>query len=113
MGRRGTSPDYDTREAFVRLIAEGVPSAPACRPVGVNPPTGKRWRERQAARIRRPCAGLGARDRHPWGVRVKSQRVCNSASSSRPIRELASKSGWPTSSIGTSASMSPMVSGRK
>jgi IS30 family transposase len=44
MGRRGTSPDHDKREAFARLIAEGVPSARACRMVGINPRTGKRWR---------------------------------------------------------------------
>ena len=44
MGRRGPSPDYAKREAFARLIAEGVPSARACRMVGINPRTGKRWR---------------------------------------------------------------------
>jgi len=44
MGRRGTSPDHDKREASARLIAEGVPSARACRLVGVNPRTAKRWR---------------------------------------------------------------------
>jgi hypothetical protein len=47
------------------------------------------------------------------GREVKSQRVCNSASSSRPIPQLASMSGWPTSSIGTRASMSTIDSGRK
>src|SRR6266545_2844542 len=44
MGRRGPSPDHAKREAFARLIAEGVPSARACRMVGVHPRTGKRWR---------------------------------------------------------------------
>ncbi len=44
MGRRGKSPDHDRREAFARLIAEGVPSARASRMVGVNPSTGRRWR---------------------------------------------------------------------
>ncbi len=44
MGRRGPSPDHAKREAFARLIAEGVPSARACRMVGINPRTGKRWR---------------------------------------------------------------------
>lgn len=42
MGRRRPSPDHDKREAFARLIAEGVPSARASRLVGVNPRTGKR-----------------------------------------------------------------------
>jgi hypothetical protein len=44
MGRRGPKPDQAKREAFARLIAEGVPSARACRIVGINPRTGKRWR---------------------------------------------------------------------
>ena len=44
MGRRGPSPDHAKREAFAKLIAEGVPSARACRMVGINPRTGKRWR---------------------------------------------------------------------
>lgn len=44
MGRRGPSPDHAKREAFAKLIADGVPSARACRMVGVHPRTGKRWR---------------------------------------------------------------------
>lgn len=44
MGRRGPKPLHDKRDEFARLIAEGVPSARACRMVGINPRTGKRWR---------------------------------------------------------------------
>ena len=44
MGRRGPSPDHAKREAFEKLIAEGVPSARACLMVGIHPRTGKRWR---------------------------------------------------------------------
>jgi hypothetical protein len=44
MGRRGPSPDHAKREAFARLVAEGVPSARACRMVGIHTRTGKRWR---------------------------------------------------------------------
>jgi transposase, IS30 family len=44
MGRRGPQPEYAKREAFARLIAEGVPSQRASRIVGINPTTGKRWR---------------------------------------------------------------------
>ena len=36
MGRRGRKPLYAKREAFARLIAEKVPSARACRIVGVG-----------------------------------------------------------------------------
>ena len=44
MGRRGPLPDYAKREAFARLIAEGVPSVRACRLVEIDARTGKRWR---------------------------------------------------------------------
>ena len=44
MGRRGPQPDYAKREAFSKLIAEGVSSAEACRIVGVYRRTGIRWR---------------------------------------------------------------------
>ncbi len=44
MGRRGPAPDHAKREAFGRLIADGIPSARACRMVGIHPRTGKRWR---------------------------------------------------------------------
>jgi transposase, IS30 family len=44
MGRRGRKPQYAKREAYARLIAEGVPSARACRMVGVCRRTGTRWR---------------------------------------------------------------------
>ena len=44
MGRRGPEPLHDKRDEFTRLISEGVPSARACRMVGINPRTGKRWR---------------------------------------------------------------------
>ncbi len=44
MGRRGRKPLYAKRQAFARLIAEGVPSARACRMVGICRRTGTRWR---------------------------------------------------------------------
>jgi IS30 family transposase len=43
-GRPGPAPQTAKREWFARLIAQGVSSAQACRMVGVNPRTGKRWR---------------------------------------------------------------------
>ena len=44
MGRRGPEPQWAKREAFAKLIADGVPSQRASRMVGINPKTGKRWR---------------------------------------------------------------------
>jgi IS30 family transposase len=43
-GRPGVAPQTAKREWFARLIARGSSNAEACRVVGVNPRTGKRWR---------------------------------------------------------------------
>ena len=43
-GRPGVAPQTAKREWFARLIARGVSNAEACRMVGVNSRTGKRWR---------------------------------------------------------------------
>jgi len=43
-GRPGPAPQTAERELFTRLIARGIKNAEACRIVGVNPRTGKRWR---------------------------------------------------------------------
>jgi IS30 family transposase len=46
MGRRGPGalPQAEKREQYARLIARGFSSLEACRIVGINPRTGKRWR---------------------------------------------------------------------
>src|SRR5664279_602672 len=43
-GRPGPAPQSAKREQFARLIARGVSNAEACRTVGINRRTGKRWR---------------------------------------------------------------------
>jgi len=43
-GRPGPAPQVEKREQFARLIARGVSNAEACRIVGINLRTGKRWR---------------------------------------------------------------------
>lgn len=43
-GRPGPAPQTSKREQFARLITRGVPSAEACRLVGINRRTGTRWR---------------------------------------------------------------------
>ena len=50
MGRRGPEPDHAKREAFARLISEGVPSVRASRMVGIDTRTGKRWRNGRMVR---------------------------------------------------------------
>jgi IS30 family transposase len=46
MGRRGPGalPQVEKREQFARLIAQGYNNSEACRLVGINRRTGKRWR---------------------------------------------------------------------
>src|SRR6266568_2729370 len=46
MGRRGPGalPQAEKREQYARLIGQGFSSLEACRIVGINPRTGKRWR---------------------------------------------------------------------
>jgi transposase, IS30 family len=43
-GRPGRAPDFDKREQYARLIAQGFGNSEACRVVGINRRTGKRWR---------------------------------------------------------------------
>src|SRR5664280_206227 len=43
-GRPGPAPQSAKREQFARLIVRGVSNAEACRTVGINRRTGKRWR---------------------------------------------------------------------
>jgi len=43
-GRPGPAPQTTKRERFAQLIARGVSNAEACRLIGINPRTGKRWR---------------------------------------------------------------------
>lgn len=46
MGRRGPGalPQAEKREHYARLIAQGINNSEACRIVGINRKTGKRWR---------------------------------------------------------------------
>jgi IS30 family transposase len=43
-GRPGLGPQTEKREPWARLIARGVSNSEACRIVGINVRTGKRWR---------------------------------------------------------------------
>jgi transposase, IS30 family len=54
MGRRGPGalPQTEKREQFARLIAQGYNNSEACRIVGINRRTGKRWRHGRAITTR-------------------------------------------------------------
>ncbi len=51
-GRRGPAPQTAKREQFARLIAQGVSNSEACRIVGINRRTGKRWRHGRTITVR-------------------------------------------------------------
>ncbi len=57
-GRPGPAPQTAKREQFARLIGRGVSNNEACRIVGINPRTGKRWRHGRA------IVGSGGRRLH-------------------------------------------------
>jgi IS30 family transposase len=57
-GVPGVAPQTAKREQYAALIAKGVGNAEACRIVGINPRTGKRWRHG------RKRAGRGGRVLH-------------------------------------------------
>ena len=61
MGRRGPEPDHARREAFARLISEGVPSLRASRLVGIDP-HGQAVAQRAPRHVGRSCGRLAARD---------------------------------------------------
>src|ERR1700761_512246 len=69
MGRRGPGalPQAEKREHYARLIAQGFNNSEACRVVGVNRTTGKRWRHGRTITARdgrklhyAPVVGAGA-----------------------------------------------------
>jgi hypothetical protein len=69
-GRLGPAPQTAKREQFARLIAQGVPSAQACRIVGVNPRTGKRWRHGRTI-----TSSGGRRLHYPPVISLRKQEI--------------------------------------
>jgi IS30 family transposase len=72
-GRPGAAPQTAKREEFARLIASGMSNAQACRLVGINARTGKRWRH-------------GRTITSSGGRRLHYPPVINS-----PVREISSR----------------------
>lgn len=107
MGRRGPEPDYGKREAFARLIAEGVPSARASRLVGINPRTGKRWRNGRkvvsAGRVLDLPPVINTPPAKTYSTRYLSEdervRIADLRREGRTIREIAEVMGRAPSTI--------------
>jgi IS30 family transposase len=69
-GRPGPAPQAAKREQFARLIARGVSNSEACRIVGINPRTGKRWRHGRTI-----TSSSGARLHYPPVINARKSQV--------------------------------------
>lgn len=69
-GRPGSAPQTEKREWFARLIAQGVSNSQACRIVGVNRKTGKRWRHGRTV-----IASNGRRRHYPPVINVRKREI--------------------------------------
>jgi IS30 family transposase len=66
----GAGPQAEKREWFARLIAQGVSNSQACRTVGVNRKTGKRWRHGRTV-----ITSSGERRHYPSVINVGKREV--------------------------------------
>src|SRR5215470_9137494 len=69
-GRPGPAPQTAKREQFARLIARGVSNAEACRIVGINARTGKRWRHGRTI-----TSSSGARLHYPPVITARKSEI--------------------------------------
>jgi transposase, IS30 family len=106
-GRPGSAPQTEKREWFARLIAQGVSNSQACRIVGVNRRTGKRWRHG------RTITSSSGKPRHyPPVINVRKPkissrylsedervRIADLDRAGRGVREIAAEIGRDASTI--------------
>ncbi len=69
-GRPGPAPQTEKREWFARLITQGVSNSQACRIVGVNRKTGKRWRHGRTI-----TSSNGKRLHYPPVINVRKREI--------------------------------------
>ena len=69
-GRPGSAPQTAKREQYARLIARGTSCAEACRIVGVNLRTGKRWRHGRTV-----TSSSGAKLHYPPVISARKQVI--------------------------------------
>ena len=111
MGRRGPGalPQAEKREQFARLIAQGFNNSEACRIVGINRRTGKRWRHGRTITTRdgrklhyAPVAGAGA-VRREISPRYLSEdervRIADLRRAGAGVRAIAERTGRSPSTI--------------
>jgi transposase, IS30 family len=111
MGRRGPGalPQAEKREQFARLIAQGFNNSEACRIVGINRRTGKRWRHGRTITTRdgrklhyAPVVGAGA-VRREISPRYLSEdervRIADLRRAGAGVRAIAEQTGRSPSTI--------------
>ena len=119
MGRRGPQPDYAKREAFAKLIAEGVSSQRASLIVGIHPTTGKRWRigrkVKSGGRMLDLPAVINSRPEKRYSPRYLSEdeRIRLADLRPRNCRSARSPTSWighrRRSAVSCSAAATPLV----
>jgi transposase len=111
MGRRGPGalPQAEKREQFARLIAQSFSNSEACRIVGINRRTGKRWRHGRTITTRdgrkrhyAPVVGAGA-VRREISPRYLSEdervRIADLRRAGAGVRAIAEQAGRSPSTI--------------
>jgi transposase, IS30 family len=112
MGRRGPGalPQVEKREQYARLIGQGFSSLEACRIVGINPRTGKRWRHGRTITVRdgrklhyAPVVSRGKVARREISDRYLSEeervRIADLRKTGAGVRAIAEKTGRSPSTI--------------
>ena len=113
MGQRGPGalPQVEKREQYARLIAQGLSSSEACRIVGINRRTGKRWRHGRTITTRDGrklhyapvvAAGAGRRVRENSDRYLSEQervRIADLRQAGHGVRAIAEQTGRSPSTI--------------
>ena len=112
MGRRGPGalPQVEKREQYARLIGQGFSSLEACRIVGINPRTGKRWRHGRTVTARdgrrlhyAPVIRRGAVVRREISDRYLSEKervqIADLRAAGAGVRAIAERTGRSPSTI--------------
>ena len=113
MGRRGPGalPQVEKRELYARLIAQGYNNSEACRIVGINRRTGKRWRHGRTITTRDGrklhyaavvAAGAGRRVREISDRDLSEQervRIADLRQAGHGVRAIAEQTGRSPSTI--------------
>jgi IS30 family transposase len=113
MGRRGPGalPQVEKREQYARLVTQGYNNSEACRIVGINRRTGKRWRHgrtitthdgRKLHYLPVVAAGAGRRVREISDRYLSEQervRIADLRQAGHGVRAIAEKTGRSPSTI--------------